>query len=147
MGHIYSEKITPEVLCALVEDTHFAQIYAQTLLENYDDMDIPALTALATAHKIRQYKNSFYGEGKDLYPKLADCATYFFEALFPEKDSNYYKVINGLVKWSPELDETQMRKFEYDVTEPEEVLKRQQIKKLKEEINQLQVQLDILEKL
>ncbi len=137
----------PEMLCELVQDDRFAQSFAEILLENYYNLDFPALTAMAEAHKIRHYKDSFYGDGKDKYPHLADCATYFFETLFPEKDSNYYKVINGIVKHSPDISEEDMQKFEDSIVSPKYSLKQKEIKKIKDEIAQLKLQLDILENL
>lgn len=83
--------VSMDVLCAMVDDSYFAEQFAEDLLESYFCVSNAGIVAMAIAHKDKQYYTN-------RFPKLAKKAEAFFEALYPGKSSNYYKVINGIAK-------------------------------------------------
>lgn len=148
--HIAQEEYTNvsiPVLLAMADDSYTAEKFAEYWLENYKFTTSTPIYAMAYAHKLRQYKDSFYGEGINKYPNLAICAEQFFTKLFPDKDSNYYKVINGIVKHDSRRGEEDLLEFESickDFLENSD--KQAKIDALKLEISKLNSELDKLTK-
>ena len=83
-----------DILSAMMDDGLAAHEYGEYLLENYKRNVPGTVIAAAHAHKFKQYATNNY-------PSLAIEAELFFEKLFPDKNTRYYKTINGICKHHP----------------------------------------------
>lgn len=147
IAHEEYANVSIPVLLAMADDGYTAQEFAEYWLENYKFTTSTPIYAMAYAHKIRQYKDSFYGEGINEYPNLAICAEQFFTKLFPDKDSNYYKVINGIVKHNSRKGEEYLPEYESICKDfLENSNKQAEVEELKMKIAELQLKLDKLTK-
>lgn len=133
--------ISIDVLLAMADDAQYAHSEAQHLLENYQTVYSTPFVVMANAHKARQY-----GAGENPYPKLAVRAELFFGKLYPDKDADYFKVINGIAKHNPTMDKT-IQEYEDGCTELVDDRTAKQIKAIEEEMAQLKLQYDILKNL
>ncbi len=149
LAHSEYKNVSIPVLLAMADDYYFAEKSAEYLFKNYMSIMSEPLFALAFAHKTRQYKDSFYGEGKDYFPNMATCAETFFTKLYPNKDSDYYRVINGIVKHYgyDENDERTLMKYENVCKEfLENKNKKKEIEDIQNQIAELKYRLDNLTK-
>ena len=135
------KNVSIPVLLAMADDGYTAQQFAEYWLKRYSFTISNPVFAMAYAHKMRQYE-------ADLFPNLAICAEEFFTKLFPDKNSDYYRVINGIVKYNGR------KKVYADVVKLEDVCaeflensdKQAKIDALKLEISKLNSELDKLTK-
>jgi hypothetical protein len=87
------KNISLHILNAMMDNGPTAYNYGQFLSENYSKeyWMSPLVIALAHAHKDKQY-------GINRWENLALLAEDFFLKLFPQRDTLYYKTINGISK-------------------------------------------------